>query len=492
MSIPQHDNVVQVIHWEQTDTTLYVVMEYVSGGNLGELVRAKPPTPLPMAEARRFAANVACGLAHVHKHHVGHRDLKGDNVLVRADGSACLADFGSSARLKMLNETVLASVQGQPGAKSQFETMAGTPLWMAPEIIWASGGDGGGHGYGLSADIWSYGCLVAEVIDKGQPPWPPFPSSWAALLHIGGPTAVPIAPPHAPEEAKELLAKCWRRDAKERIVAADLLADPYLAPAAPPPDAVPLYTPPEDDRSKSQHRPTLQSSATVPTFPLTRAPLPHVSAAPTTPFGVAAKREGAGISPPHRPTSGLSGSSTTKAGGSPMKRGARSPGPVAESSHALPRGSRSPGPMSSPPLAPAAAQRAATRSQPFIPAGIQQAQRGSALFPGGSPPGTLSSLDGSEDVWLPAPTDPIPPSMEPSSTGVSASPRQVSTKVSIRPTRRSTMSRLTAGKNTSGTSGRQAGAFSASGTPVKGHMASGFQRDITTVADDDEDLTLAA
>eukprot|EP00662_Eupelagonemidae_sp_cell21_P029867 gene29867-12733_t len=48
---------------------------------------------------------------------------------------------------------------------SHFATITGTPLFMAPEVLIHSR-------YGLKADVWSYGCLVAEVIDEGRPPWP--------------------------------------------------------------------------------------------------------------------------------------------------------------------------------------------------------------------------------------------------------------------------------------------------------------------------------
>lgn len=90
----------------------------------------------------------------------------------------------------------------------------------------------GGHpdsAYGLKADVWSYGCVVAEVTDQGKPPWPPFANAWAALMHIGNPDVAPVVPAHMEPAAQAILRRCWERDVGRRPTAAQLLREPYLS-----------------------------------------------------------------------------------------------------------------------------------------------------------------------------------------------------------------------------------------------------------------------
>ena len=109
-----HPNVVQVYGWRQGGDEHYLVLQYVAGGSLHDLV--KKEGPLAWQRAARYAADVGEGLLAVHAAGVVHRDIKPENILLDAGrDEALLSDFGISGRL------------------ASARTVAGTPMYMAPE-----------------------------------------------------------------------------------------------------------------------------------------------------------------------------------------------------------------------------------------------------------------------------------------------------------------------------------------------------------------------
>lgn len=127
---------------------LWVIMEYVSGGSLFDLLKAGPITDERLVAA--IAKEVLIALAYLHVQGKIHRDLKSQNILLGHGGEVKLTDFGVSTQLS--------------SNFSRRNTTVGTPYWMAPEVILNSTG---GHSY--KADIWSLGCCVFEL-RNGKPP----------------------------------------------------------------------------------------------------------------------------------------------------------------------------------------------------------------------------------------------------------------------------------------------------------------------------------
>ena len=84
---------------------------------------------------------------------------------------------------------------------------------------------------GKLADVWSIGCTVAELFERGKPPWPvdEFPSAWAAMLHIVESAEGPTVPPLAGPAAVEFLRQCWQRDPHRRPTAEELLRHDFVA-----------------------------------------------------------------------------------------------------------------------------------------------------------------------------------------------------------------------------------------------------------------------
>jgi len=123
-------------------------MEYAAGGDLPHHVAAlQRDGKWSLSAALQLAAGAAKGLEYAHSLHIWHRDIKPDNVLVAGDGRAMLGDWGQ-ARERMGSSVVSKGM--------------GSPLWMAPEVL-------SGAEYDSSADIWSLGITVYQVLRAAFP-----------------------------------------------------------------------------------------------------------------------------------------------------------------------------------------------------------------------------------------------------------------------------------------------------------------------------------
>ena len=146
----QHSSVVHLYDFAEHDGLPYVVMEYINGGSLAKKLE---DGPLPFREAAELLQKVAEAVAFAHQNQVIHRDLKPSNILLAADGSPKISDFG------------LAKLLDDRGDLTQSDTVLGTPSYMSPEQA-----TGGRAEIGASTDIYALGAILYETI-AGQPPF---------------------------------------------------------------------------------------------------------------------------------------------------------------------------------------------------------------------------------------------------------------------------------------------------------------------------------
>ncbi|GAA5821040.1 hypothetical protein JCM11251_001933 [Rhodosporidiobolus azoricus] len=130
----------------QTETRIYFVMEYVSGGDLMLHIQREQFTP---RRAKFYAAEVLLALEYFHKNGIVYRDLKLDNILLTLDGHVKVADYGLCKEEMWFGKTT--------------STFCGTPEFMAPEIILE-------QRYGRAVDWWAFGVLIYEML-LGQSPF---------------------------------------------------------------------------------------------------------------------------------------------------------------------------------------------------------------------------------------------------------------------------------------------------------------------------------
>lgn len=180
-----------------TQTPNYsLVMEYAQKGSLYDLLH-KTTTPLTWAHCYHFSLQIANGLAFLHGQGILHRDLKSPNVLLTADDSIKLADFGMA---KMITH---ASKTSRSGA-------LGTPAWMAPEIL----NSDNKYPYQRYSDVYSYGVIVWEMVARQKPHAELLPAQILMRVCIRR-EREPI-PEGTPTILKQVIELCWQQEAKAR------------------------------------------------------------------------------------------------------------------------------------------------------------------------------------------------------------------------------------------------------------------------------------
>ncbi|KAI4895606.1 hypothetical protein NFI96_017028 [Prochilodus magdalenae] len=193
----RHKNVVEMHKSALVEEELWVIMEYLQGGALTNIVSE---TRLTEEQIATVCEAVLEALAYLHAQGVIHRDIKSDSILLTLDGRIKLSDFGFCAQIS----------KDIPKRKS----LVGTPYWMAPEVISKTP-------YGTEVDVWSLGIMVVEMVD-GEPPY--FSDTpVAAMKRLRDEPAPSISP-----VLRDFLDSMLTRDPLQRASASDLLKHPFL------------------------------------------------------------------------------------------------------------------------------------------------------------------------------------------------------------------------------------------------------------------------
>ncbi|MCJ1286782.1 Protein kinase [Xylographa opegraphella] len=196
----------------ENDTELWVIMEYMNGGALTDVIENN--NSISEDQIAAICRETCQGLAHLHGQDIIHRDIKSDNVLLDTQGRVKITDFGFCAKLT--------------ADKSKRATMVGTPYWMAPEVVRQKE-------YGPKVDVWSLGIMTIELIESEPPYLNEEPLKALYLIATNG-TPKLKNPESITTALKQFLSTCLCVDVKSRSNAgtkSSLLIDRFYLSANP-------------------------------------------------------------------------------------------------------------------------------------------------------------------------------------------------------------------------------------------------------------------
>ncbi|KAI3406851.2 CDC15 [Candida oxycetoniae] len=201
LKILKHPNIVKYHGFTKDSTTLNVILEYCGGGSLRQVYK-RSKKGLSESQIKVYVRGILTGLDYLHGQGVVHRDVKAGNVLLTDEGEVKLADFGVAAKVN-----------------AKYNTVVGTPNWMAPETIL------GGEGLCTASDIWSLGATIIELF-AGNPPYHDL--NPMAALHAIGTDDHPPLPRGISPAMRDFLLECFQKQPKLRISANRLLKHQWL------------------------------------------------------------------------------------------------------------------------------------------------------------------------------------------------------------------------------------------------------------------------
>ena len=273
-----HPNIVGVFDWGRQGERYFIVMEYVSGHSLAEIIAARGPLGAEAAAAIAF--EVAAALAFAHRAGIVHRDVKPQNVLLSSDGHVKVTDFG------------IATMVGAGPSAGLTETgsVVGTAAYLSPEQAQGEPTD-------ARSDLYSLGVVLYEML-SGHPPFRGDTPVAVAYQHVQDPP-VPLGEiaEGVPRALDAITMRLLAKDPDDRYERAEdlrrhlqivrerlgeLPPEPPAAPAAPPPPERPpaLPSPPPTPRRPVVSVPPRRQDQRPPAAPRRRSPRTQVRRAP--------------------------------------------------------------------------------------------------------------------------------------------------------------------------------------------------------------------
>ncbi|THU65813.1 hypothetical protein C4D60_Mb05t07610 [Musa balbisiana] len=211
MKLIKHPNVVQIYEVMASKTKIYIVLEFVDGGELFDKIANHGK--LKEDEARRYFQQLINAVDYCHSRGVYHRDLKPENLLLDSYGTLKVSDFGLSAFAPQIREDGL------------LHTTCGTPNYVAPEVLNDKGYDG------TASDIWSCG-VILFVLMAG---YLPFDEPNLVTLYKKISKAEFLFPAWFSSGAKKLITRILDPNPHTRITISNILADEWFRKGYKPP-----------------------------------------------------------------------------------------------------------------------------------------------------------------------------------------------------------------------------------------------------------------
>ncbi|KAH9973475.1 hypothetical protein BGW80DRAFT_241207 [Lactifluus volemus] len=198
-----HPSIVKYEGMARDKNTLSIILEYAENGSLGQTLKAFGKLNEKLVAS--YVVKILEGLDYLHRSDVVHCDLKAANILTTKTGNVKLTDFGVSLNLRAMGR--------------ENKDVAGTPNWMAPEVIQLKGAS-------TKSDIWSLGCTVIELL-TGRPPYGDIANTMTVMFRIVEDDCPPI-PERFAQPLASFLRECFRKDPTERPSAEELFEHEWL------------------------------------------------------------------------------------------------------------------------------------------------------------------------------------------------------------------------------------------------------------------------
>eukprot|EP00667_Euglena_gracilis_P005515 EG_transcript_5553 len=226
LKLLQHPHVIRLYEVIDTPTDIFLVMEYVSGGELFHYIVQN--WPLPLDQVRRFFQQIIAGVEYIHYYRVVHRDLKPENVLLDQDLNVKIADFGLSNLMK---------------DGDFLRTSCGSPNYASPEIIT-------GQLYaGPEVDVWGCGVILYALLCGRLP----FDEEHMSVLFRKIKDGEYVLPECLPAECKDLISRMLVTDPLQRITISQVRAHPFFQEQLPAHLAMPPERSLNDGRAMVDH-----------------------------------------------------------------------------------------------------------------------------------------------------------------------------------------------------------------------------------------------
>ncbi len=223
-----HDNIMRLHNLDTSGQLKFIVMEYINGPSLLDMLREKER--LSLEEALPIIRAICDGLEYAHSKRIVHRDLKPANVMLTADGSVKVTDFGIARQMR------------ESMSKLSQKTISGTPAYMAPEHLM-------GEHLTVRSDVYSLGAVAYELL-AGHPPF--YRGDIATQIRFKEPPPIP----GIPDTVNQAIARALAKKAEDRPGSArefyDMLAEAltkagpqHIAAKLPPTIKLPPASPPK-------------------------------------------------------------------------------------------------------------------------------------------------------------------------------------------------------------------------------------------------------
>ncbi|KAG7889855.1 hypothetical protein KL936_002529 [Ogataea polymorpha] len=191
-SISSHPNIVKLFYALHDDQKLYLILEYIPGGELFQHLAQR--RFLDEKSSSFYVAQMALALRHLHEMGAVYRDLKPENCLLDKDGYLVLTDFG------------LAKQPLDTSSENWCNSIIGTPEYCSPEVV-------RGDEYGVKTDWWSLGCVMFDLLTGS----PPFTGNNHKTIIDRILKQKPKYPFYLTSDAKDLLAKLLNKNPQKRL-----------------------------------------------------------------------------------------------------------------------------------------------------------------------------------------------------------------------------------------------------------------------------------